>query len=1037
MIRKMMLLGINTSIILCTAVAQTSWTAQSAPITKPTARIWPMLMHDPGHSGYTGESIVPDPVTGRLNLKWKVGLGERVEIEAQPIVAYGEVYIGVMNGKFYAINASTGQVDWTFKAGGAIPHTAAAANEKVYFGCEDGRAYALDASSGELIWTYQTGGPVLSSPTVLDDVVYIGSFDTYLYALSAETGDLHWRYRTGARVWTSPAVVSGRVYLGSEDMYAYCLDATNGSLVWKKRLGGVSMRNTYPVVSHGVAIYATLKPGVESYMPREDFEPVPGLNPQQVVDLWNEYYQEFPDRRYLFYLDANTGEDLWNPVNKHYVPFPLPYWGLIIPLVDADGYAWFPASGGGGDHALDHNNRLWKVNLADGTISQAGSQDEYMMQPDETGSHTMGGTKYHQTAQANVGMFDTTTRQKYHIYGGPWWPYDEPLDPTPAIHQERYAGSGWAMWDVPASSPLIIADGVGYYTAYSWLYALTSEDVVEPGVVDLGLDHTLGPPQTERSYGDFVSELNWRVEQIISSGPVRPHSIFWGWIPASLHPIWLEGEAIASLAQTMPYLRADLQGELKAYLKSEVMAAILGIGYDYRARCMIYGEDQVFDPCDRQDEICVSWLADDLNIIAENLHAVWAYAHYTEDWQTVAENWGLLSDLYGQLVNAYDDDLGFCIDRNPDGSAKRWHTPELKVNLQIAAMQGIYRMAEHVGDTTIRDQAHRMLQRMYESRLELGRYVQKLYDQGVFQRAEAAAVMEEGEVLPWQGYRDRDTDSRQVYWTDGASWEIFSHPVSAGGSDRGIITEGSVSYSDLIGYSPMFPELGTFLREHLRDETAQYVRTVVNLNPWWYWNDAARCMEMSGENLYNQPHLSRAIFQAKVHILGENFDVLKDQLPWEYSAAGFRDIYRLQNLVALLQSEGASSGISKTVTPGAADSGQSLTYTITLLGSGSPMAVTDTIPAGTVYVPNSAQIEPRVGILTDDSNSIHWTGVITEHVALVLTFKVTVAMTEPFRIVNMAIVDSGMESFELTATAIANGLRVYLPIVMRAWDPRD
>jgi uncharacterized repeat protein (TIGR01451 family) len=991
-----------------------------------------MLMHDPQHSGCTGESLTPSAPTGRLNVKWKVGLGERVEIEAQPIVAYGYVYIGVMNGKFHAIDADTGQIAWTFQAGGAIAHTAAAANGKVYFGCEDGKVYALDANTGGRIWSYQTGGPLLSSPTVVDHTLYIGSFDTYLYALDAETGDLRWRYPTGGRVWTSPAVVNDRVYFGSEDMYAYCLDVASGGLVWKRLLSGVSMRNTYPVVSHGVAVFTTVKPGVDGYMPWEDLEPVQGLTPEQVVDLWNDYYQQFPDRRYLFYLDANTGEDKWDPINKKFVPFPLPYWGLIIPLVDSGGFAWFPASGGGGDHVLDHNFRLWKVSLADGTISQAGSQGEYMMQLDETGTHTMGGGKYYQTAQMNVGMFDPITKQKYHIYGGPWWPYGEPLDPTPTIHRNRYAGAGWAIWAVPASSPLVIANGVGYYTAYSWLYALTPNVVAEPGVVNLGIDHTLGPPHTG-TYDDFVDELNWRVEQITASGPLRPQPLFWGWIRPTLHSFWLEGETVASLAGTMPYLRSDLQEDLKAYLKIEATTHLFQEGYTYRGRCLVYGENDIVDPCDTHDypeDIIIYWFADDLNVIAENLYAMWAYAHYTGDWQTIVDNWDLITGLYGRLVGAFDSELGFYVERNPDGSAKRWHTPDFKPNLQIAAMLGVSRMAEHMGDTVTKNGADSLLQQMYQARVKVGKKVQSLYDEGVLQRVDSWEELENYEIMPYQGYRDRDTDVRQVYWTDDERWEIAAFPKHTGGSESGVITGGLVKYSDLIGYRPLFPELGAFLQGNLQDETAQYVQTVTNLNPWWYWNDASHCMQVSGEDLYNRPHLSAAIFQAKAYVLGEDFYTLKDQLPWEYTEAGFRDIYRLQNLVALLQ---AVPRAVKSVSSVTADSGDVLTYAISLAGTGATATVTDTIPPGTTYVPDSAHIEPQIGTLTADSSLIHWTGVLTEYTSLKLTFSAMVTVTEPLAIVNTALVDDGEESYELSATTIANGLETYLPVVMKGW----
>ena len=56
------------------------------PVYQGAGDDWPMLMHDPAHTGYTPDTLIPDPPSGQLYLKWKVGLGERVEITMQPIV---------------------------------------------------------------------------------------------------------------------------------------------------------------------------------------------------------------------------------------------------------------------------------------------------------------------------------------------------------------------------------------------------------------------------------------------------------------------------------------------------------------------------------------------------------------------------------------------------------------------------------------------------------------------------------------------------------------------------------------------------------------------------------------------------------------------------------------------------------------------------------------------------------------------------------------------------------------------------------------
>ena len=1005
---------------------------EASPALQTTGSDWPMLMHDPAHSGYTSESLIPNPPTGELNLKWKVGLGERVEVQVQPVVAGDRVFVGVMNGKLHAIDAETGQIDWTYQAGGAIAATPAVAGGKVYFGCEDGKVYALDASNGNLVWSRATAGPVLSAPAVVDGVAYIGSFDGHLYALDADDGSVNWRYEVGGRVWTSPAVdvTSRRVYFGAEDMHAYCVDVDTGQAIWSRQLNGISMRNTYPVLSNDVVIFTTVKPGVEGYAPLEGY---PFPDSRDPVLVWGEFYQQHPERRFLFFLDSVTGADKWNPSQKNqYTPLPIPYWGLLNPIVDPQGYTWLPASGGGGDHALDHDTRLWRMDLSTGVYDEVGSSDEFLMRFDETGRHTMGGDKYYYTIDADVALYDPATHTKQHLFGDSFSTHRFPLDPTPTIHFLRYAGAGIAMGGVPAASPLVIANGTGYFVSYSWLYALTPDHVASPGVVDLGVDHTHGPPVSAMTYQDAVDELNWRVGQIIAAGHLEPEAVLWGWAQPSLHGFWREGEVIRSLAETMPYLRPDVQASLRVYLQGEAVSHLFEGNYSYRSRCIVYGEEGIIDSCnpsDFSDEIHVYWFADDLNVIAENLFAMWAYVHYTGDWQPVQNNWGLITDLYSRLDTSFDPSLGFIVEREQNGSPKRWHTPQFNINLQIAAMLGVSRMAEYVGDAGIQNGANSRLQQLYTSRVTLGKYVQSLYDKGIFERAGPDEIIEGYEPLPYQGYRDRDTDTRQVYWMDGARTEIFSYPTSAG-EGSGIITDGNGDYEDLIHYRPMFPELGEFMADHLLSETDQYVRTIANLNPWWYWCDATYTMQGGGENLYNQAHLSASIFQAKAYILGEDFATLKDQLPWEYTEAGFRDIYRLQNLVALLQ---AVPPTSKSVSSVTANSGDVLTYTISLLVTGATATITDAIPAGTAYVSNSAQIEPQVGTLTADSNLIHWTGVLTDGASLELTFAVTVTVTEPFAIINTAIVDNGEESRELTATTIANGLKSYLPIIMKGW----
>jgi uncharacterized repeat protein (TIGR01451 family) len=530
--------------------------------------------------------------------------------------------------------------------------------------------------------------------------------------------------------------------------------------------------------------------------------------------------------------------------------------------------------------------------------------------------------------------------------------------------------------------------------------------------------------------------------QIIASGHIQPRPVYWGWTRNNIYAFWREGEVIASLAKAVPHLDASTQTTLRSYLRSEASTYLFDESYSYRERCFVYGIEGVIDPCNSGDypgQIRTRWFADDLNVVAENLYTMWAYAHYTDDWSLTTSNWSKVRELFNRLRNHFDSDLGFIVERNPDGSPKRWHTPDFRINTQIAAMFGVSQMAVHQGDATIQGQAESMLSDMLATRAWMGQYVRTLYDDGTFHYKGSDELVWTMELFPYQGYRDRDSDVRQVYWMDGERTEVFGFPHTGGTS--GIIsddTPGTVGiYEDLIHFRPLYPELGEFLAGNLRTETQMYVDSVEFLNPWWYWSDAAIAAQGGSENLYNNPHISAAMFQTKAYVLGEEFEELAPQLPWTFANSGSQDIYRLQNLVALLYAHGLhpAEEARKEVSPAAADQGDTLTYVITLVGSGQPMTLTDPIPAGMGYVAHSASANPDVGMLVANSSQITWTGTVTEAMSFQITFQVRVEASEPTAIENTARLqlEGDTNTYNLRAVAIANGYDVFLPLILRGW----
>jgi outer membrane protein assembly factor BamB len=158
------------------------------------------------------------------------------------VVANGILYIGCGEGEFYALDAVTGSMKWSFKTGDVIHTSPAYANKTVYFGSWDSYLYALNAENGSLKWKFKTGIDTVyynqvgfqSSPVVYNNMVYSGCRDAYIWAIEAETGDLKWKYyNNGSWVIATPVVHNDTLYYETSDSHKVnALSAINGKLLY-------------------------------------------------------------------------------------------------------------------------------------------------------------------------------------------------------------------------------------------------------------------------------------------------------------------------------------------------------------------------------------------------------------------------------------------------------------------------------------------------------------------------------------------------------------------------------------------------------------------------------------------------------------------------------------------------------------------------------------------------------------------------------------------------------------------------------------
>lgn len=115
---------------------------------EPSKDDWPVYRHDAFRSGYTTTKIKPD-----LEMLWKVKLPGKI---TPPVVAGGKVFVSqVENHKVYALDSKSGQIQWSYTAGGRVDSPPAIWKGRVLFGSADGHLYCLRVSDGELIWKYR------------------------------------------------------------------------------------------------------------------------------------------------------------------------------------------------------------------------------------------------------------------------------------------------------------------------------------------------------------------------------------------------------------------------------------------------------------------------------------------------------------------------------------------------------------------------------------------------------------------------------------------------------------------------------------------------------------------------------------------------------------------------------------------------------------------------------------------------------------------------------------------------------------------
>lgn len=205
---------------------------------------------------------------------WKKDLQAK-EIHSSPTFGEGLIFIGTegnldsktaneIESFMYALKFESGGMIWRFpikkvSARGSgyqdlIHATAAYKDGKIYFGIENGRYYSLDAKTGQLIWEKSGFGWFTTASSLDEENIYTGNWDGNIYAFKQADGVLIWKYQAekdgpfeitrqpgggtkkqGINSW--PIVTNNKVFIGAPNGYFYALNKKDGSVIWKEKYG--------------------------------------------------------------------------------------------------------------------------------------------------------------------------------------------------------------------------------------------------------------------------------------------------------------------------------------------------------------------------------------------------------------------------------------------------------------------------------------------------------------------------------------------------------------------------------------------------------------------------------------------------------------------------------------------------------------------------------------------------------------------------------------------------------------------------------
>ena len=284
-----------------------------------------------------------------------------------PAAADSTVFVAALDGKVYALTASSGELLWSYDTGSQAVKRPTVVDGVVYVNTEDG-LHALDAETGDGLWLHSSSEV---APTVVDGTVFSVRNAGDVVALDAASGETVWGYGNGNGLMRHSLTVSGgMVYFGIDYDHLYASNASNGQMEWSHKINTTMYAS--PVVADG-AVYAITFDGDLNALDASSGEllwhdQIPG-NVSRLLEVVDGGLYVAPGD--LHALDASTGDWLWSLPEESFGGVYWDSWGVSARAVPyfamAEGVVYI-GSNLGGVFALDAGTgeQIWHCQTASG-----------------------------------------------------------------------------------------------------------------------------------------------------------------------------------------------------------------------------------------------------------------------------------------------------------------------------------------------------------------------------------------------------------------------------------------------------------------------------------------------------------------------------------------------------------------------------------------------------------------------------------------------------------------------------------------------